>query len=244
VENSTPADNEFVHGADADWCTAEVLRRLPPLRTPPSILDLGCGRGGQTILLASHFRCSVDAVDLRSQLLDEMMEAACAAGVGQWVRPRRESFDQLAAGPQSYDLVWCAHAAHVLGFRRSLALWGPLLHPRGVMVIGEPTWMVGDAPEELAEYCARAYPEMTDQAGNMRIAEANGLSVEDVVIPSRSTRWQQYYGPLSHRLANLRARPRGTRPPAKSVTRAQLQIDMFSRWGDYYRRLFYLLRPA
>jgi SAM-dependent methyltransferase len=162
-----------------DVCTVEALWRLPPLRKPPAIIDLGCGGGGQAVRLASHFRCPVEALDSQDEALDEMMAAARAAGVAQWVRPRQASLEQVPDRPGSYDLVWSARAVDAAGFGRFLALWAPLLHPRGILAVGLCASRTSDP--------ARADPNGRGDAAAVHLAEAAGLALCDSFVPVRAS---------------------------------------------------------
>jgi serine/threonine-protein kinase HipA len=237
-------DELRTHRIDADWCTGEVILRLPPLRKPPSIISMGSGQGHQTIVLAGHFQCVIGAVDIRQAYLDQMMEAAASAGVAQWIRPRCESLTSLGDPPHTYDLIWCDGAVRGLGLQQALVLWAPLLHKRGVMVVSDCTWLVPDPPDEIAAYCDRLFPGLTDVAGNIRIARAAGLDVFDHFIPPRRDRWEEYYAPLRRRIQSLQ--PAAAKDPnlAEALNQAQTEIDMFERWGNCYRYVFYLMHPS
>jgi len=231
-------------GVGADWCTREALGRLPPLRKPPAIIDLGCGPGRQTIVLANHFRTPIDAVDICPLFLDQMMDSAKAAEVDQWIRPRRESFAKLPDAPASFDLVWSEGAAGVLGLQASLELWAPLLRKRGIMVISDCTWLTAAPPAEIKDVWDKAYPGMTDGAGVVASAEAAGLKVFDQFSLPRSAWWDEYYTPLTRRIAALRDDAATDPALAALIAATQAEIAGFERYGDCFGYAFYLMRLA
>ncbi|OIR10066.1 malonyl-[acyl-carrier protein] O-methyltransferase [mine drainage metagenome] len=231
-------------GVGADWCTREALRRLPPLRKPPAVIDLGCGPGRQTIVLAQHFRTAIQAVDLNQAFLDQMREAAEAAGVAALVQPRRDDFTRLPDAPGSFDLVWSEGAASVNGFQASLEMWAPLLRARGVLAVSDCTWLGDASPAELKSYWDRAYPGMSDIAGNLERARAAGLAVFDHFALPRSAWWDEYYAPLSRKIAGLQKAAATTPVLAEQVSVLQEEISLFQRWGDRYGYVFYLMRLA
>jgi len=231
-------------GVGADWCTREALKRLPPLRKPPTVIDLGCGPGRQTIVLAQHFRTPIQAVDNCKLFLEQMTEAAAAAGVAELITPRLTDFSDLSDPMGSFDLVWSEGSARVLGMERSLALWAPLLRARGVMAVSECTWLAEPPPEPARAFWSHAYPEMTDIAGNIAHARKAGLTVFDHFTLPRSAWWDEYYAPLSRRLAALRNEAESDPALAAYLAATQEEIALFQRWGDSYGYVFYLMRPA
>ena len=231
-------------GVGADWCTREALGRLPPLRKPPAVIDLGCGPGRQTIVLANHFRSPIDAVDICPLFLEQMIDSAKAAEVDQWIKPRRESFAKLLDAPGSFDLVWSEGSIGVLGWQTSLRLWAPLLRKRGIMVVSDCTWLTAAPPVEITDFWAKAYPGMTDSTGIGAIAEANGLKVFDQFTLPRSAWWDEYYAPLSRRIAALRDDAATDPGLAAIIAATQAEIAAFERFGDCYGYVFYLMRLA
>jgi len=60
------------HGPGSDDSTREALRRLPPLPAAPRVLDLGCGAGRQTLVLARELGAPITAVDLHAPFLAKL----------------------------------------------------------------------------------------------------------------------------------------------------------------------------
>jgi len=173
-----------------------------------------------------------------------LMEAAAAVEVSQWIRPRNERFTHLPDVPDSYDLIWSEGPGWRLGLRQALTIWGPLLRPRGVMVVSEITWLGARRPEESAAFWARVNPTMTDIDGNLEIAEQAGFHVFDFFVLPRSTWWEDYYGPLSRRVLDLRQRKDVLPAEANLLDEAQAEIDMFKRFGSCFGCVFFMLRPV
>ena len=227
-------------GAGADWCTREAILRLPPLRKPPAVLDWGCGTGRQTVILAQHFRSTIQAVDGCPLFLDHMMEHARAAGVADWVQPLAAPADPAAR----YDLIWSEGGASALGMAQALSLWAPLLRGRGVMALTDQTWLTSSPPPEAAAYWRDAAPMMTDVDGAVRIAQAAGLKVYDHFVLPRSAWWDDYYAPLARRIAALRGEADANPALGQLLEARQAEISLFERCGDSYGAVFYLMRLA
>lgn len=93
------ADSAFCQSVGADCCTQEAITRLPPLRKPTTVMDLGCGSGCLTILLARRFRGPIAAIDPRPDLLDRLTAAAKADGLAVRISPRCEDPARLKDRP-------------------------------------------------------------------------------------------------------------------------------------------------
>jgi serine/threonine-protein kinase HipA len=92
-------------GPGSDACTREALRRLPPLPPAPRVLDLGCGPGRQTLVLAETLGCRVVAVDLHRPYLERLEAAARDRGLSHLVETRQADMGTLDVAAGSVDLI-------------------------------------------------------------------------------------------------------------------------------------------
>lgn len=228
-------------GVGANSWTREAILRLPPLRTPPAIINLGNGTGDQAIVLASHFRSPVEAVEDSAHSIDQMMDAARAAEVAEWIRPRLGSPAQPDDPPESYDLIWSEGGARAFGMELALKLWTPLLRKRGVLVVAECCWVLPDPPEDAVAFWSQSFPALSDAASVPKLAQTVGLRVYDNFTVPRSVWRSEYYEPLVRRLARLRKLP-SDRSLETTTRQAETEIEMFNRWGDRLQYTFYLMR--
>lgn len=231
-------------GVGADWCTREALRRLPPLRKPPAVIDLGCGPGRQTVVLADHFRSRIDAVDICPTFLEQLMENATAAGVADLIHPRRENFTRLPDASASFDLVWSEGSARIIGLANALTGWGRLLRPRGVLAISDCIWFADPPPAEARDFWDRAYPGMTDLEGVRKIAREAGMTVLDHFSLPRSAWWDEYYAPLTRRIREVEERLPEDPALRDLVEATREEIAVHQRFGDSYGYAFFLLRQV
>jgi SAM-dependent methyltransferase len=227
-------------GPGSDASTREALRRLPPLPGDPAVVDLGCGPGRSSLVLARELGARVVAIDLHRPFLDQLARGAADAGLSHLVEPRRADMGAPGLVPGSVDLIWSEGSAYVLGFAEALRCWCPLLKPGGLLAVTECTWLVDDPPDEPREFWAAAYPSMGTVAENRRHAEAAGLEVLDTFPLPASAWWDEYYTPLLARAASLR--PTADVSLSALLDETAREADLFRRHGESYGYVFYLLR--
>ncbi|QRN96901.1 class I SAM-dependent methyltransferase [Archangium violaceum] len=227
----------------SDDTTREALRRLRPLLpAAPEVLDLGCGPGRQTLVLAEELATRVTAVDLHAPFLARLEAEAAARGLGHLVRTRCADFGALEEAPGSVDLLWSEGAIYLLGWAEGLRRWRPLLRPGGLMAVTEATWLTGSPPDKAAAFWREAYPTMGTIASNGAAARAAGFEVLDTFVLPESAWWDEYYAPLRARIESLRARAREDALLATAIAETEREISLYSRHGSSYGYVFYLLQ--
>jgi ubiquinone/menaquinone biosynthesis C-methylase UbiE len=136
----------------SDATTRQAFALLPPLPPRPRVLDVGCGPGAQTVLLAQLTGGHVTAVDLHAPYLEVLRERAAQAGVADRVTVVQADMGALPFAPGSFDLVWAEGSAYVLGFERALHTWRPLLAAGAHLVLTEAVWLRPDPPDEVRAF--------------------------------------------------------------------------------------------
>lgn len=82
-------------GPGSDATTRRLLSFAGPLPTRPRALDLGCGPGRVSLLLAAEAGARVTAVDLHEPFLDELREGAAARGLTGSIRAESADMAEL-----------------------------------------------------------------------------------------------------------------------------------------------------
>jgi len=226
-------------GPGSDAMTETVARSLPPLPSG-AILDLGCGPGRQTLVLAQVLKHSVVAIDSHRPYLERLAMAADAVGLSTLIETRQQSFFNLADEPGGVALIWAEGSIYIPGFVDGLRLWRPLLVPGGIIVASDVTWLTPNPPEE-----ARTFWEQEEGIRLLTIeeksalAEAEGFEVLGTHMLPKEAWWDDYYKPLADRSAGLRV---GAGPALTRVLDANdREIDMWQRFGDSYGYVFHVL---
>ena len=224
--------------------TQNAIGRLPALPAEPKVLDIGCGPGKQTLVLAKALQTSVSAIDIHRPFLEQLTADAAAAGLSQFIETRELSMDALDYPAESVDLIWSEGAVFILGVAEALRLWRPMLRPGGVLAFTEATWLTDTPPAEAAAFWRENYPAMATTAANTAIAEQAGFEVFDHFTLPAADWWTDLYTPLEARMAVLEGDPATGPDLLEVIEMTEREIDLYRRHGDSFGYVFYLTRRS
>lgn len=207
-----------------------LLRGLP---REPLVLDLGCGPGAATSLLVRETGGRVLGLDLHAPFLRALQRRARHAGLGPQVHAVRADMGRPPFAPGSFDLVWSEGALYSVGFSRGLEIACGLLRPGGRLVATEVVWLVPEPPDEVRRWWQVEYPAIAPVEVTLAMVAAAGLEIlGHFSLPA--TAWWEYYGPLEARLAELRRRHAGDALALAVLEEAQVEVEMYRRFGSSY----------
>jgi SAM-dependent methyltransferase len=206
------------------------------------ILDVGCGNGTQTIVLARHTEGPILAVDNHQSYLDELQRRAEAAGVSGKIRVSLRDMRSLSESDGSFDLIWSEGALFVMGFREGLSACHPLLAPGGGLAASELCWLRPDPPAECRQFFATGYPALTDVEANLATIRACGYEIVGHFTQPESAWWEPYYHPLEERLRSLRERHAADAEKLALIEQIQREIDLYRQYAAFYGNVFFVMR--
>jgi ubiquinone/menaquinone biosynthesis C-methylase UbiE len=231
-------------GAGSDAATEQALAMCTELPARPRILDVGCGPGRQSVVLARVSGGHVTAVDRHQPFLEQLRETAMAEGLSDRITGVQADMRALPFEPSSFDLVWSEGAAFVMGVAAALASWRRLLRPAGYLAYSEIVWTGEERPAAVVDFLA-GYPAMTDVEGNTALIAAAAYDLVGHFPVPHSAWWDEYYTPLEARLPALRERYRAEADSLAVIESTAQEIDLRRHYRTSYDYQFFVtLKPG
>ncbi|MGD9703904.1 MAG: cyclopropane-fatty-acyl-phospholipid synthase family protein [Acidimicrobiia bacterium] len=224
--------------------TAGALALCDGLPSAPSILDLGCGVGAQTLHLAELTDGSIVAVDNHAPFIDRLGVVAAERGLAIRIRPLLA--DMAAAGlpPASFDLVWSEGALYQLGLDAALRLCADLLRPGGYLAFTDAVWRRDDPPAEVRASFDGDYPAMGSVDDVVAVIVRSGLELVDHFTLRDEAWWHDFYTPLQARVRELRGIHAADPEALEVLDQLDAETEMRRRYGGYYAYEFFVARRA
>lgn len=229
-------------GPGSSESTRKAFRMLPDIPEDPSILDVGCGPGLQTLDLASLTEGKITALDNHQPYLDRLSEKAKQSGLTERIQVVNGDMFSLDFAPGSFDLIWAEGSIYIMGFEKALGAWKPLLKKPGYLSATEVAWIKANPPEELRLFWAEEYPAIQDNEANIASIRRAGYSLIGQFILPESAWWDPYYTPLEARLGLLREKYRDNSEALAVVELHEREIDFYRKYSDYYGYIFYVMQ--
>jgi SAM-dependent methyltransferase len=222
--------------------TARALARCEGLPPAPSVVDLGCGVGAQTLDLAELTGGSIVAVDNHAPFLERLALAAAERGLGGRVHPVVADMAATGLRPGVSDLVWSEGALYNIGLATAFRACGELLHPGGYLAFTDAVWRRGDPPAELRAMFELDYPTMGTVDETVATLAAGGFEVVDHFTLPDDAWWHDFYAPLQARVRELREDHASDRDALAVLDELDAEADMHRRHADFYAYEFVVAR--
>jgi SAM-dependent methyltransferase len=150
------------------------------------VVDIACGKGGPTAILAAAYGCRITGVELRPQFADAARERVAARGLDELVEIHTADAASFPLEPESLDAALCIGATFVWGtIGDAAAALFPAVRPGGFVAIGEPFWRTWPLPEDTDP---EGFVTLTETADRL---ERAGFALTGVIAASEDD-WDRY----------------------------------------------------
>ena len=222
--------------------TLRALSRLKDLPEKPAVLDIGCGCGMQTQILAQELKTKILAIDNHRPMLDHLDRATEWSGLE--IETRELSMIDMPFDEQSFDLLWCEGAIFIIGLERGLKDFRAYLKPGGYLAFTEMCWFTDQPAAEAQAFFDKVYPDIrpVDAVRTMAVAAGYRL-IEDFNLPD-SAWWDDYYTPMLERVKALKVKNAGIAEAEAVYAHCEAEAEIFRRYSEHYGYTFFVLQKA
>ncbi|TVQ72841.1 MAG: class I SAM-dependent methyltransferase [Oceanospirillales bacterium] len=220
-------------GTDAD--SLKALALLPT--TPQNIIDIGCGKGFSTSLLAQHTTAHITAVDNEQNALDELADRLTKLQLDTRVTLSCSSMTELPFTEECFDLIWSEGSAYIMGVEQALQQWRPLLKRKGCMVFSDLVWLTNTPSPEADEFWQQEYPDMKTVEKRLAQIQQAGFEVIDHFKLSEQAGFD-YYNPLKERVIALKP----SMPESLAIADLEREIAIYERYPTEFGYHMFVLQ--
>ncbi len=222
--------------------TLRALALVPGIGPETRVLDVGCGTGLQTRVLAQNSPARLIAVDNHPPFVHELNRQAQGLGLADRLEAHVGDMRQLDFAPGSFDLIWSEGAICIMGFEAGLRDWRRLLMPGGHMAVTEVCWTKLNPPPDCASFWAQEYPAIRDAPALLAVIGDCGYEMVGHFALPPSSWWEDYYGPLQQNVTEFRERHRDESDAQELADQVQREIDVWHAYSEFYSYEFFVMR--
>lgn len=227
-------------GPGSPEVTVKALSFIDNLTEASDIADVGCGTGGQTMVLAKYFNGNITGIDLFPTFIDLLNSTAGKLNIGDRVKGIIGSMDNLPFQHEALDLIWSEGAIYNIGFERGLIEWKKFLKKGGYIAVTEISWFTDKRPVEINAFWQDAYPEIDTIPNNMAKLQKNGyIPVASFILPENC--WtEHFYHPQVEAQKIFLKKYKGNPAAEELVANQRHEAQLYARYKKYYGYVFYI----
>jgi ubiquinone/menaquinone biosynthesis C-methylase UbiE len=227
-------------GPGSPEVTIKALSFVDNLTAESKIADIGCGAGGQTLVLANHAAGHITGVDLFPTFIDILNANSQKQNLQDRVNGVVGSMDKLSFQNEELELIWSEGAIYNIGFERGLNEWRRFLKPGGFIAVSEASWFTEERPSEIEEFWEDAYPGIDIIPRKlMQMQKAGYIPVAAFMLPENC--WtEHFYPPQVSAQENFLKKYSGNKAAEEFIENQRHEAGLYNKYKDFYGYAFYI----
>jgi len=227
-------------GPGSPEMTIKALGFIDNLTPDSRIADIGCGTGGQTMVLAQNAPGQITGIDLFPTFINLFNENAGRLNLQDRVKGIVGSMDKLPFHPEEFDLIWSEGAIYNIGFERGINEWRQYLKPGGYLAVSEASWFTSERPAEIEDFWKDAYPEIDTIPNKVaQMQNAGYIPVASFILPENC--WiDNFYVPLVKARKIFLQKYAGNKSAEEFIASELHETQLYSKYKEFYGYVFYI----
>lgn len=227
-------------GPGSPEVTIKALSFIDNLNAKSQIADIGCGTGGQTMVIAKHTDAHITGVDLFHTFIDLFNANASTRNFQKRVKGIVGSMDTLPFRNEELDLIWSEGAIYNIGFENGLKEWHRFIKKGGFIAVSEASWFTNERPDEINKFWLDAYPEIDTIPNKLAIMQNAGyIPVACFILPENC--WtEHFYIPQIQLQEDFLRKYKDNEAANELVEYQKHESFLYSKYKEYYGYVFYI----
>lgn len=222
--------------------TQKAFKKIIDLPPNAEILDIGCGKGVQTIHLASFCDAQIIAVDNHSYFLDCLKNEADSKGFKNRIECINADMNDLPFNKASFDLIWSEGSIFVIGMKTGLIKWKPFLRNSGYLVFSDLIWLSNERPLELSEYWEKECLYVMDIKESTSLINDLGYKMIDHFTLPKDAWINEYILPLEKTIHNLQLKNIGIKESYDVYNNIVTENNIIRKYYGLFGYEFFILQ--
>lgn len=227
-------------GPGSPETTIKALSFIDNLTEHSHIADIGCGTGGQTMILAQHTPGHITGLDLFPDFINIFNRNAKELNLQKRVEGIIGSMDKLPFKKEELDLIWSEGAIYNIGFQKGLNEWRKYLKTGGYIAVSEVSWFTDERPNEINNFWMDAYPEI-DTIPNkiLQMQKAGYIPVACFILPENC--WtENFYAPQVEAQKDFLQKYAGNKAAEEFIANQRHETQLYYKYKEFYGYVFYI----
>jgi ubiquinone/menaquinone biosynthesis C-methylase UbiE len=204
------------------------------------VADLGCGTGGQTMVLAQNIPGTITGVDFFPDFINIFNNNAKKLNLQERVKGIVGSMENLPFPKEEFDLIWSEGAIANIGFEKGLRYWRDFLKTDGYVAVTYESWFTDERPAEIEKFWVDAVPEIDTIAHNISIMQKAGYRfVAAFTLPEEC--WtENYFIPREAAQKAFLKKYAGDKTVEAFLANMRYEAELYAKYKQYYGYVFYI----
>lgn len=227
-------------GPGSPEVTIKALSFIDDLTDEAQIADIGCGTGGQTMVLADHTPGHITGIDLFPKFINLFNINSRKLNLQNKVDGIVCSMDNLPFQNEELDLIWSEGSIYNIGFERGINEWHKLLKEGGFIAVSEASWFTEERPAEIDAFWKDAYPEIDTISNKVaQMQKAGYIPVAVFILPENC--WiENFYAPQVSAQEKFLKKYAGNKLAEELVENQRHEAELYYKYKKYYGYAFYI----
>jgi ubiquinone/menaquinone biosynthesis C-methylase UbiE len=220
--------------------TIKALSFIDNLTNKSLIADIGCGTGGQTMVVAQNAPGQITCIDLFPKVIDLLNLNAGKLNLQNRIKGIVGSMDNLPFKNESIDLIWSEGAIYNIGFERGLNEWRKFLKKGSYIAVSEASWFTEKRPVEIDKFWKDAYSEIDTIPNKVsQMQKAGYIPIATFILPEIC--WtEHYYVPQVTLQDTFLKKYAGNKIAEEFIASNLHEAELYYRFKEYYGYVFYI----
>ena len=227
-------------GPGSPEITLKALSFIDGLNAKSKIADIGCGTGGQTMVLAQNTASEIIGVDLFPEFIKQFNQNIQKQNLQDRVKGLVGNMEDLPFQEEELDLIWSEGAIYNIGFERGLSEWRKYLKQGGYIAVTENTWFSEERPAEIQEFWQKAYPEIDTIPNKVaQMQKAGYVVVASFILPEIC--WtENFFKPSITAQKAFLEKYKGNKSAEEFIKYEKHHAMLYDKYKDFYGYVFYI----